>query len=70
MLSCAVVRVVISASCYRYLFPSALVLDAKSIDGRSTAVSQLLCHLPREFSLKNHEIPFRFVVDRELCQML
>ncbi|XP_059431855.1 uncharacterized protein LOC132165349 isoform X2 [Corylus avellana] len=61
MLSCAVVRVVISASCYRYLLPSALVLDSKSIDGRSTAVSQLLCHLPREFSLENHEIPFRLL---------
>ncbi|GMY36298.1 hypothetical protein FCV25MIE_31540 [Fagus crenata] len=61
MLSCAVVRVVVSASCYRYLFPSTPVLDAKSINGRSAALSQLLCHLPREFSLKNHEIPFRLL---------
>lgn len=61
MLACAVVRVVVSASCYQHLLPSTPVLNAKSIDRRSTAVSQLLCHLPREFSLKNHEIPFRLL---------
>ena len=64
MLACAVVRVVVSASCYQHLLPSTPVLNAKSIDRRSTMVSQLLCHLPREFSLKNHEIPFRFALNR------
>lgn len=57
-------KAVVSASCYRYLLPSAPVLDHKSIGARSIAVSQILCHFPSKFSLKNHEVPFRFAVTR------
>eukprot|EP00258_Populus_trichocarpa_P042559 XP_024458578.1 uncharacterized protein LOC7497591 isoform X2 [Populus trichocarpa] len=59
LLLSAVVRVAASASCYKYLSPSMHVLDVKSIDGSITAISKLLCHLPMDFSLSNHEIPTR-----------
>ncbi|KAI9392848.1 hypothetical protein POPTR_006G144600v4 [Populus trichocarpa] len=59
LLLSAVVRVAASASCYKYLSPSMRVLDVKSIDGSITAISKLLCHLPMDFSLSNHEIPTR-----------
>ncbi|XP_038699386.1 uncharacterized protein LOC119996719 [Tripterygium wilfordii] len=56
-----IVRVAVHASCYRFLFPSRLVLDTRSIDGRSIIVSKLLCHLPCEFLLDNHRIPLRLL---------
>ncbi|XP_061964087.1 uncharacterized protein LOC133688580 isoform X2 [Populus nigra] len=59
LLLSAVVRVAASASCYKYISPSMRVLDVKSIDGSITAISKLLCHLPLDFSLSNHEIPTR-----------
>ncbi|KAJ0030730.1 hypothetical protein Pint_13389 [Pistacia integerrima] len=57
----AVVRVAVSACLYRFSFPLMVFLDVKSIDGRTSAVSKLLCYLPREFSLENHEIPLRLL---------
>jgi len=66
LLLSAVVRVAASASCYKYLSPSMHVLDVKSIDGSITAISKLLCHLPMDFSLSNHEIPTRFAATTSL----
>jgi hypothetical protein len=66
LLLSAVVRVAASASCYKYLSPSMHVLDIKSIDGSITAISKLLCHLPMDFSLSNHEIPTRFAATTSL----
>ncbi|XP_031252372.1 uncharacterized protein LOC116110295 [Pistacia vera] len=57
----AVVRVAVSACLYWFSFPLMVFLDVKSIDGRTSAVSKLLCYLPREFSLENHEIPLRLL---------
>ncbi|KAJ6993599.1 hypothetical protein NC653_016666 [Populus alba x Populus x berolinensis] len=62
LLLSAVVRVAASASCYKYLSPSIRVLNVKSIDGSLTAISKLLCHLPIDFSLSNHEIPTRLLI--------
>ncbi|KAG2718177.1 hypothetical protein I3760_03G207800 [Carya illinoinensis] len=61
MLSCALVRLVISASCCRYLLPSIPVLVPRSIHRRSIAVSQLLCQFHRDFSFKDYEVPFRLL---------
>ncbi|XP_038991551.1 uncharacterized protein LOC120114839 [Hibiscus syriacus] len=57
----AVVRVLVLASCCWYLFPHTPVLLAKSIEGRSAAVSKLHCHLPDELSLENEELPLRLL---------
>ncbi|KAI9192442.1 hypothetical protein LWI28_022967 [Acer negundo] len=59
LLSRACVRVAVSASRYRFSYPFMRFLDVKPSDGRSTALTKLLCHLPREFSIENHEIPLR-----------
>ncbi|KAH7572142.1 hypothetical protein JRO89_XS04G0210600 [Xanthoceras sorbifolium] len=59
LLSRACVRVAVSASRYRFSYPLMHFLDFKPSDGRSTAVTKLLCHLPREISIENHEIPLR-----------
>ncbi|EEF48064.1 conserved hypothetical protein [Ricinus communis] len=60
LLLCAFARVAVSASCYRYLVPTMHVLDTKSINGKSSALSKLLCSLPKD-SLNNHEIPPRLL---------
>ncbi|KAL6331164.1 hypothetical protein AAG906_009592 [Vitis piasezkii] len=59
LLSYAVVRVAALSSRYRCLFPLTPILHEQSIKERSNNISKLLCHFPGEFSLKNHEIPFR-----------
>ncbi|RVX05532.1 hypothetical protein CK203_013674 [Vitis vinifera] len=59
LLSYAVVRVAALLSRYRCLFPLTPILHEQSIEERSNNISKLLCHFPGEFSLKNHEIPFR-----------
>lgn len=63
MLSCsllyAALRVAVSASCFRHVMQLAPILDVKSVDGRSLALTKLLCYLPREISLKSQEIPLR-----------
>ncbi|KAF2285143.1 hypothetical protein GH714_038816 [Hevea brasiliensis] len=61
LLSYTAARVAVSASCCRYLVPSMHVLDVKSIDRRSTAISNLLCCWPSNFSLDGHEIPLRLL---------
>ncbi|XP_059633100.1 uncharacterized protein LOC132275917 [Cornus florida] len=58
----AVVRVAVSASCFRYVLELTPILDVKSIEGRSLAVSKLLCHLQKEISLRNEEIPLRLLL--------
>ncbi|XP_021276678.1 uncharacterized protein LOC110411017 isoform X2 [Herrania umbratica] len=57
----AVVRVAVLASCYLYSHPFVPMLDVKSIEGRSAAVSKLHCHLPTELSLENEELPLRLL---------
>ncbi|KAK8697012.1 hypothetical protein V6N13_113176 [Hibiscus sabdariffa] len=57
----AVVRVSVLASCCLYSSPHTPVLVAKSIEGRSAAVSKLHCHLPAELSLENEELPLRLL---------
>lgn len=57
----AILRVAASASCFQYILPSMLVLDQKSNNGRSPAVSKLLCYFPEETSLKAHEMPVRLL---------
>ncbi|XP_050220191.1 uncharacterized protein LOC126670490 isoform X2 [Mercurialis annua] len=57
LLSSAVARVAVSASCSRYLVPSIYLMNSKSIDRKSSAISKLLIYLPKESSLENHEIP-------------
>ncbi|XP_012076924.1 uncharacterized protein LOC105637876 isoform X1 [Jatropha curcas] len=57
----AAARVMVSASNYRCLVPSVHILDINSIDRRSIAVSNFLCHLHKEFSFNNHEIPLRLL---------
>ncbi|XVF35017.1 hypothetical protein REPUB_Repub18cG0108800 [Reevesia pubescens] len=57
----AVVRVAVFASCYQYSFPCMRILDGKSVEGRSTAVSKLHCHLPTEPSLDIEEVPLRLL---------
>ncbi|RVW43942.1 hypothetical protein CK203_072383 [Vitis vinifera] len=59
LLSYAVVRVAALSSRYRCLFPLTPILHEQSIKERSNNISKLLFHFPGEFSLKNHEIPFR-----------
>lgn len=63
LLLVAAVRVVVSTSCYQLSFPCTLYLDEGSVD-RSSALSQLLCYLPRELSLDNNEIPLRSDVNK------
>ncbi|XP_057967887.1 uncharacterized protein LOC131157617 isoform X2 [Malania oleifera] len=62
LLSYAVVRVAALASCYQNVSPLIHFLDVKSIDGRSTTVLKLLSHMPRESTIKNHEIPLRLLL--------
>ncbi|KAK2645383.1 hypothetical protein Ddye_020578 [Dipteronia dyeriana] len=61
LLSRACVRVAVSASRYRFSYPLMHFIDVKPSDGRSTALTKLLCHLPREFSIENQEIPLRLL---------
>ncbi|KAF8400993.1 hypothetical protein HHK36_014296 [Tetracentron sinense] len=62
LLLCAVLRVAISASCYKSVFPIAPILNVKSVDRRHTAASKLRCLLPNEIAVKNHEIPLRLLL--------
>ncbi|XP_007012843.2 PREDICTED: uncharacterized protein LOC18588400 isoform X1 [Theobroma cacao] len=57
----AVVRGTVLASRYQYSYPFVPILDVKSIEGRSAAVSKLHCHLPTELSLENEELPLRLL---------
>ncbi|CBI27911.3 unnamed protein product, partial [Vitis vinifera] len=50
------------SSRYRCLFPLTPILHEQSIKERSNNISKLLFHFPGEFSLKNHEIPFRLLL--------
>ncbi|OAY53916.1 hypothetical protein MANES_03G033600v8 [Manihot esculenta] len=43
------------------MVPSMHVLDVKSIDRRSTAISNLLSHLPGDLSLDNNKLPLRLL---------
>lgn len=58
----AILRVAASASCFQYILPSMPVLDQKSNNGKSPAVSKLLCYFPEETSLKAHEMPVRYAM--------
>ncbi|XP_062091026.1 uncharacterized protein LOC133797210 [Humulus lupulus] len=60
-LLCAVLRVAISSSCYRFSYPSRPILSAESFDLRSIAVSKFLSNFPRGFFLDNSSIPFRLM---------
>ncbi|GAV77682.1 hypothetical protein CFOL_v3_21153 [Cephalotus follicularis] len=62
LLSRAVVRVAVSVPTYNSLLPLTPILDAKSIHGNNTVFLKLLTHLPKEFSLKNQEIPLRLLI--------
>ncbi|CAK9134960.1 unnamed protein product [Ilex paraguariensis] len=55
----AVARVAISASRFRYALQLTPILDLKSMVGRTPEFSKLLCHLPKENTLKSREIPLR-----------
>ncbi|KAJ4831117.1 hypothetical protein Tsubulata_010633 [Turnera subulata] len=57
----AFARVAVSASCCGYLAPSMHISDFPPIHGNSTTISKLLCHLPRDFSLEDNEIPLRLL---------
>ena len=58
-LLCAIVRVASLASLYRQL--SMPIRDAKSVDGRNSLVSKLLCHLPSATLLDNDKISLRYL---------
>lgn len=58
----AVLRVVVSSSCYRYPYPSRLILDSKSTDSRTMTVSKFLSNLPKGLSLDVGAIPLRFAI--------
>lgn len=57
----AVVRVAVSTSFCQFSFQFPPTLEEKEVDERSVAFSKLHCHLPRECSLQNHEIPLRLL---------
>ncbi|CAL5380745.1 unnamed protein product [Camellia sinensis] len=56
----AVIRVAVSASCFWFGLEITPILDVKTVEGGS--ISKLLCHLPRDISLKNQEIPLRLLL--------
>ncbi|CAL5429960.1 unnamed protein product [Camellia sinensis] len=56
----AVIRVAVSASCFWFGLEITPILDVKTVEGGS--ISKLLCHLPRDISLKNKEIPLRLLL--------
>ncbi|CAL5438039.1 unnamed protein product [Camellia sinensis] len=56
----AVIRVAVSASCFRFGLEITPILDVKTVEGGS--ISKLLCHLPRDISLKNQQIPLRLLL--------
>ncbi|PON50466.1 hypothetical protein PanWU01x14_223310 [Parasponia andersonii] len=60
-LLCAVLRVAISSSWYRYPYPSRPILDVKSIDSRTMAVSKFLIDFPGGLSLEDSGIPLRLM---------
>lgn len=55
----AVLRAAVSVSCFRDVMQLEPVLDVKSVDRRTFALRKLLCYLPRDISVKRHEIPLR-----------
>ncbi|XP_048133999.1 uncharacterized protein LOC115749212 [Rhodamnia argentea] len=57
----AVLRVAVSASHSRFLFPLARIVDVKSVSGRIIAASKLLDYLPKGFCLKDDETPSRLL---------
>ncbi|XP_004288942.1 PREDICTED: uncharacterized protein LOC101299132 [Fragaria vesca subsp. vesca] len=59
-LLCAIVRVASSASLYRQ--PSIPIRDVKSVDGRNSLISKLLCHLPSATLLDNDKISLRLLI--------
>ncbi|KAA8523244.1 hypothetical protein F0562_009667 [Nyssa sinensis] len=61
-LLCAVVKVAVSASHFRYVVQSTPIFEVKSTDWRITNVSKLLSHLPKEISFKSQEIPLRLLL--------
>ncbi|GFY98449.1 hypothetical protein Acr_12g0009900 [Actinidia rufa] len=55
----AVVRVAVSASCFRFGLEITPILDVKSIEGGTPTVLKLLSHFPKDISFENQQIPLR-----------
>ncbi|PSS15513.1 hypothetical protein CEY00_Acc13004 [Actinidia chinensis var. chinensis] len=58
----AVVRVAVSASCFRFGLEITPILDVKSIEGGTPTVLKLLSRFPRDISFENQQIPLRLLL--------